>query len=238
VSDPFARWRTAEAQAPLPPVSAPPVVPTVPTRPEPVGTRPEPRISAGAPIVPTENKVRCAAARDLWLASIARSIRAALADGAVRVVDEDGWLLLARPDGRRTVVAPGIVAQIADAGLLPALPGAVGEQDADDPDAAAERAAIQGEPSLPPVGSPEREAADRRQAEAIAGLLAAALSRPPGWSDVRSVPPPGAWCSCCGRARRKGGQWWREAVAPTGWRCATCHPPDHLREDCIVRIET
>jgi hypothetical protein len=152
-----------------------------------------------------------------WLASIARSIRAALADGAQRAADAEGWLLLIRPDGRRTAVRPETVAELAAAGLLPVLPDAAGEAAADDPDALAERAAIQGEPPLPPEGSAERAAADKRQADELAGLLTAALSRPPGaWPDVRSVPPPGAWCSCCGRVRRRGGRWWREAVAPTG----------------------
>jgi hypothetical protein len=129
---------------------------------------------------------------DAWLGSIARSIRAALADGAVRAADEDGWLVLVRPDGRRTVVAPDALAQITAAGLLPDLPApVVVEPGVDDPVDRAERAAIQAEPALPPEGSPERAATDRQQADEIAGLLAAALSRPPGWSDVRSVPPPG-----------------------------------------------
>jgi hypothetical protein len=145
------------------------------------------------------------------------------------VADAEGWLLLIRPDGRRVVVSPDTIAEITAAGLLPDLPAAVGGRAGDDSDAVAERAAIQGEPALPPEGSPERVAADKRQADEIAGLLAAALSRPPGWSDVRSVPPPGAWCSCCGTHHRSGGHWWREAKARTGWRCRTCHPPVHRR---------
>jgi hypothetical protein len=91
-----------------------------------------------------------------WPASIAQVVRAALADGAVRIADRDGWLLLVRPDGRRTVVTPHTAAQLAAAGLLPPLPGAVGETGGDDPDADAERAAIQAEPPLPPEGSAER----------------------------------------------------------------------------------
>jgi hypothetical protein len=102
------------------------------------------------------------AAPDAWLAGIARSVRAALADGAVPVADEDGWLVLVRPDGRRVAVTPHVAAQLAEAGLLPALPDAVAEPDGDDPNADAERAAIQGEPPLLPMGSPERAAADRR----------------------------------------------------------------------------
>jgi hypothetical protein len=176
---------------------------------------------------------------DAWLGSIARSIRAALADGAVRAADEDGWLVLVRPDGRRTVVAPDALAQITAAGLLPDLPApVVVEPGADDPVDRAERAAIQAEPALPPAGSPERAATDRQQADEIAGLLAAALSRPPGWSDVRSVPPPGAWCSCCGTHHRSGGHWWREAKARTGWRCRTCHPPVHRAPGEVVSVRT
>jgi hypothetical protein len=40
------------------------------------------------------------------------------------------------------------------------------------------------------------------------------------FSDARMEP--GA-CRCCA-----GRRWWTEAEQPTGWRCAVCHPPDHL----------
>ena len=70
------------------------------------------------------------------------------------------------------------------------------------------------------------------------GLLIAALARPPSWSGPTSPPPPWAWCSCCGRSRRSGGRWWREAAEPKGWRCRNCYPPDHLRADQVVEVRT
>jgi hypothetical protein len=84
---------------------------------------------------PTETPASPSAARtparaqtagpDAWLASIARSIRAALADGAVVATDADGWLILIRPDGRRLTVSPTTVEQLRAAELLPDLPDAV-----------------------------------------------------------------------------------------------------------------
>jgi hypothetical protein len=178
---------------------------------------------------------------DGWLASIARSIRAALADVAVRVADEDGWLVLIRPDGRRLTVAPGIIPQIIAAGLLPALPSAVAEPGGDDADADAERAAIQAEPPLPPAGSPERTTMEKWQAETVRGLLAAAMARPscfPG--EARRPPPKGSFCSCC-----RGTRWWYpRRVADDGttpsahWRCAACRPPVRLSATEIVEVRT
>ena len=48
--------------------------------------------------------------------------------------------------------------------------------------------------------------------------------RLPSWADAALTPLAGDWCACCGKSDRLGGRWWREATAPTGWRCATCHP--------------
>lgn len=45
------------------------------------------------------------------------------------------------------------------------------------------------------------------------------------WADAALTPLARDWCSCCGKFERQGGRWWREATAPTGWRCSTCHPP-------------
>jgi hypothetical protein len=60
----------------------------------------------------------------------------------------------------------------------------------------------------------------------ISALRLGGLLRPPCWSNLTSPPPPGAWCSCCGRfTPEAGGRWWREAKDPSGWRCFTCHPP-------------
>ncbi|WP_143018322.1 hypothetical protein [Belnapia rosea] len=63
-----------------------------------------------------------------WLRSIAASVARALAEGAHRERDPDGWLVLVRPNGRQTMVASHIVASLAEAGLLPPLPP---EQEAD-----------------------------------------------------------------------------------------------------------
>lgn len=66
--------------------------------------------------------------------------------------------------------------------------------------------------------------------QAIGGILRAALMRPASWTERPDCrPPPGAWCGCCGRTPpADGGTWWQEREAPKGWRCFTCHPPDHL----------
>ena len=54
--------------------------------------------------------------------------------------------------------------------------------------------------------------------------------RPSAWIDadaqhVGDVTPslPSARCRAC-----KVTRWWTERHEPKGWRCATCHPPDHL----------
>lgn len=57
------------------------------------------------------------------------------------------------------------------------------------------------------------------------------MQRPPSWSDPEDVPPPGAWCGCCAR-------WWREAEAPSGWCCWTCHPPEGRPEAAVVAVRT
>jgi hypothetical protein len=77
------------------------------------------------------------------------------------------------------------------------------------------------------------------------GLLAGALMRPPAWGDA-TPPPAGAWCSCCGRHNpERGGRWWSPrnprddgTGAGPGWRCATCHPPDHLSASDMGKIRT
>jgi hypothetical protein len=62
--------------------------------------------------------------------------------------------------------------------------------------------------------------------------------RPPSWSDAADLPQPGEWCSCCSRFTRAGGRWWREAEAPLGWRCWTCHPPDGRPMTAVVEVRT
>jgi hypothetical protein len=65
------------------------------------------------------------------------------------------------------------------------------------------------------------------------GYLRAARRLPPSWSDPTTLPPPGSFCSCC-----KGQRWWSERDAPKGWRCAACHPPDHLASDAMTEVLT
>jgi hypothetical protein len=50
------------------------------------------------------------------------------------------------------------------------------------------------------------------------------------WGDAADVPRPGDTCGTCSRRSPRGGRWWREATAPKGWRCARCHPGDHMPE--------
>jgi hypothetical protein len=132
---------------------------------------------------------------DPWLRSIAGPVARALAEGACRERDPGGYLVLVRPDGRRTTVAPNIVAALAEAGLLPPLP----------------------------------------QAKEVDASL---LQRPPSWSDPAALPQPADWCSCCSRRSRAGGRWWREAEAPSGWRCWICHPPDGRPMTAVVEVRT
>jgi hypothetical protein len=86
--------------------------------------------TAGVPYAPHDpygsapDGAACSAAGDAGLGGAAAALRAALADGAEREAHPEGWLILVRPDGRRSVMPPGTVAQLAEAGLLPALPEA------------------------------------------------------------------------------------------------------------------
>ena len=75
---------------------------------------------------------------------------------------------------------------------------------------------------------------------AVAGLMRAALMRPPSWSDRPDCrPAQGAWCGGCGRHPPEyGGRWWQEREAPTGWRCWTCYPPAHLKPDNVREVAT
>ena len=56
------------------------------------------------------------------LSPAAASIQSALADGAERELEPEGWLVLVRPDGRRLVLAPRAVAKLERSGHLPFLP--------------------------------------------------------------------------------------------------------------------
>jgi hypothetical protein len=94
-------------------------------------------------------------------------------------------------------------------------------------------AAPSARPYLPSAPDPLRD-----------GLLTGAHMRPPAWDG--DAPPRGAWCSCCGRhAPQAGGRWWEPrrprsdgtGTGP-GWRCWTCHPPDHLSAADVREVRT
>ncbi len=63
--------------------------------------------------------VQRSALPDRWLFGIAASLGRALDAGAVQVPTAAGWLALLRPDAIRLEVAPRVVAELAQAGLLP-----------------------------------------------------------------------------------------------------------------------
>lgn len=77
------------------------------------------------------------------------------------------------------------------------------------------------------------EQGDAAQAAMVAGLLIASRRRPPSWADPTALPSRGCFCTCC-----KGRRWWCEREAPKGWRCRTCHPPDHLPSGVVTEVRT
>ena len=89
------------------------------------------------------------------------------------------------------------------------------------------------QPSLANVSTQDLARADAAQAALVAGLRVAARGRPPSWADPTALPSHGCFCTCC-----KGQRWWRECEAPKGWRCSTCHPPDHLPPDAVTEMRT
>jgi hypothetical protein len=57
--------------------------------------------------------------------------------------------------------------------------------------------------------------------------------RPPSWGEPAVQPLRGSSCSCCGL-----GRWWCERSNPSGWRCWSCHPPEHLPRGDIREART
>jgi hypothetical protein len=82
------------------------------------------------------------------------------------------------------------------------------------------------------AASGSEQAAATERAISVA-YIRASLQRPPSWSDPVTLPSCGCFCSCC-----KGQQWWCERETPKGWRCWTCHPPDHLPAEAVMEIRT
>jgi hypothetical protein len=169
--------------------------------------------------------------------------------GATAALDPDGRVriggasrlppaLLDQARQNRDALAAVLAERRRAASLVAAADHAAEALAAPDPELARERAETAAGLSEEAAGRFGRPMSEAGHQAALAEYLAVGLQRPPGWSDVASCPPPGAWCSCCGRSHRSGGRWWREAVAPRGWRCRTCHGPWHLREDQIVEVVT
>ena len=86
------------------------------------------------------------------------------------------------------------------------------------------------QPSLANLSTQDRAA---RADALVVGLYVATRGRPPSWADPGALPASGCFCTCC-----KGQRWWRECEAPKGWRCSTCHPPDHLPPDAVTEMRT
>lgn len=72
--------------------------------------------------------------------------------------------------------------------------------------------------------------AERQHGDARARIV---HKLPPAWGDVAVMPTAGARCYCC-----RGARWWCEAVEPSGWRCAVCHPPGHLEPGNFLEVVT
>jgi hypothetical protein len=90
------------------------------------------------------------------------------------------------------------------------------------------------EPEWPLQGTIERHRLDALNHELTDGYRRAALRRPPSWWRAEAHrPTPGSTCSCC-----EGQRWWSELANRRGWRCCTCHPPDHLPADAIEEVRT
>jgi hypothetical protein len=72
-----------------------------------------------------------------------------------------------------------------------------------------------------------------------ATLGLATLRRPHATANPGDVPSPRASCVCCSRLTPcNGGRWWCEIDTPKGWRCWTCHPPDHLPPSMVREVRT
>ena len=151
--------------------------------------------------------------------------------------------LLARWAAARAGEAPRPAPTAADEALFPAVPGSVREA------GTTQNACKSGLfPLFPPVPGisgqgcnvgpceAERERADDAGPGDAPDADDAAPEPPPlpfrlaAWGDAADVPRPGDTCGTCSRRSPRGGRWWCEATAPKGWRCARCHPGDHVPE--------
>ena len=88
------------------------------------------------------------------------------------------------------------------------------------------------QPSLANLSTQDRAARSRASRNGR-WTARAARRRPPSWADPAALPSRGCFCTCC-----KGQRWWRECEAPKGWRCSTCHPPDHLTAKYMRTLNT
>ena len=90
-------------------------------------------------------------------------------------------------------------------------------------------------PRLPSLANRAHQAGSRamlRKPPWSPGFIAS-RRRSPSWADPTALPSPGCFCTCC-----KGQRWWCEREAPKGWRCRTCHPPDHLPSGVVTEVRT
>ena len=74
--------------------------------------------------------------------------------------------------------------------------------------------------------------ADRERAAATAAPEPTLHQVAPTWDGI-SMPRPAQTCFCCGSRR-----YWTEAQRNRGWRCRTCHPPDHLAPEAVTELHT
>ena len=55
-------------------------------------------------------------------------------------------------------------------------------------------------------------------------------------SEWKKRKTTSAFCSCVlSDSPCHGASWWTERHEPKGWRCARCHPPDHLPAEAVKR---
>jgi hypothetical protein len=83
---------------------------------------------------------------------------------------------------------------------------------------------------LTPLAKPPRPSVPTPLPPLAAPIPAPRPYRQPSWSDASDIPDAADVCSCC-----RLSSWWTERHNPRGWRCATCHPADHLPPDAVRR---
>lgn len=93
--------------------------------------------------------------------------------------------------------------------------------------------AVSGPNEIPSVASQGRPGPMLSNCSSGAATAPTPIKRPVSWADATDRPTPGSFCSCCQSHR-----WWSEMYKPSGWRCWTCHPPDHQPAETVMEIRT